>query len=172
MSSNAAIPSELSSLKAVLKERLRLTIYFSVWFCAIIFYDKNTLDVKGMSEISYGFAVARAFFFANMVFIDKFLPLTVCHQSSFYWTVVSKTTINTLILLLLCYFFSGIEGLFRHQDFIDAMRSYGGGNLRNVLAETLLHWLIIMPYVVYLWLRQVIGSENLNSYIEQNKSSQ
>ena len=171
MSSNAGISDELSGLKAVLKERLQLTIYFSVWFCAIIFYDKNTLGVQGMPEISYGFAVARAFFFANMVFIDKFLPLAVRHQSSFYWTVISKTTVNTLILLLLCYVFSGIEGLFRDQDFIDAMRSYSGGNLRDVLAETLLHWLIIMPYVVYLWLREVIGPDNLHSYLEQKQGS-
>ena len=63
------------------------------------------------------------------------------------------------------YLFVGIEGLFKHQDFVDAMLSYCDGDTQRILALTLMYGLIVLPYVAYRTLGEAMGDENLHSYL-------
>lgn len=152
--------------KNIVKQGLILTLYMAVWFCALIFYDKDALNIQGSPTVSYGFAILKALTLSKFLLVAHALsPLTYKKGSSIYLLIAMRTIFNAIVVLCFSYLFAGIEGMFKHQDFIDAMRSYCDGDVQRILALTLMYGLIVLPYVAYRALGEAMGDENLHSYL-------
>jgi hypothetical protein len=149
---------------SVFKKTLILTLYLAVWFCAINFYAVAVLHAGAVPHITYLYAIFLAGILAKfMIAEQEIAPLTVKEGSSLYWLIIRRTTIDTMIALFLRYIFAGIEGVFNHHGFIEAMSSFGGGDFKHILSIWILFWLIIMPYMVYRCLSLAIGSQKIHS---------
>lgn len=152
--------------KSVLKQGLILTLYMAAWFCALIFYDKEALNIQESPSVSYGFAILKALSLSKfMLAAHAISPIAFKRGSSLYKLIAMRTSFNAVVVLMFSYVFAGIEGLFRRQDFFEAMRSFCDGNIERIVALTLMYWLIVLPYVAYRSLGEVMGRENLQSYL-------
>ena len=152
--------------KSTLKQGLILTVYMAVWFCAFIFYDKDALNIQGSPTVSYGFAILKALTLSKFLLAAHALsPVAYKQGSSLYLLIAVRTIFNAVVVLMFSYLFVGIEGLFKHQGFVDAMRSYCDGDAQRILALTLMYGLIVLPYVAYRTLGEAMGDENLHSYL-------
>lgn len=152
--------------KSLLKQGLILTVYMAVWFCALIFYDKDALNITGSPYVSYGFALLKALLLAKfMLAAHAISQKTFKPGSSLYLLITVRTTLNAVLVLAFSYLFAGIEGAFKHQGFIESMNSFCDGNVDRILALTMMYWLIVMPYVAYRCLGEAMGREKLHSYL-------
>lgn len=153
-------------MKSVLKQGLILTLYMAVWFCALIFYDKDALNIHESRYVSYGFAILKALSLSKfMLAAHAISPIRFQSGLPLYRLIILRTSFNAAVVLIFSYLFAGIEGLFKHQGFIDAMRSFCDGNIERIVALTLIYWLIVLPYVAYRCLGESMGQENLQSYL-------
>lgn len=145
---------------------MAISLYFSVWFCAIIFYDNTALNIESPVNVGYKLAIIKALVLSKFMLAgQEFFPLRFIKKSSLILVVTYRTFLYTLVVLFFSYLFKGIEGLLHHQEFLDSVRSFEAGNLNHVLAMTLLYALIVFPYVTYVSVVEAIGLEKLRSYL-------
>lgn len=149
---------------SVFKKTLILTLYLAVWFCAINFYSEAVLHAGSLPHITYINAILLAGILAKfMIFEQTIAPLAIKEGSSLYWLIIRRTTFDTMVALFLRYLFTGIEGVFNHQGFIESILSFGGGDFKHILSIWILFWLIIMPYMVYRCLCLTVGPQKIHS---------
>jgi hypothetical protein len=165
-------PSGLSKWKSLLKQGLVLTVYMTVWFCALIFYDKDALGITGSTYIGYGFALLKALLLSKfMLAAHAISPIKYRPGLTLYSLIVLRSIFNAIVVLIFSYLFAGIEGIFKHQGFIESILSFCDGNIGRILALTLMYWLIVLPYVSYRCLGEAMGQENLQSYLSGNNAN-
>lgn len=162
--------SQPNKFFSVFKKTLILTLYLAVWFCAVNFYDVAVLHAGALPHITYLYAIFLAGILAKfMIAGQEIAPLKVKDGSSLYWLIIRRTTIDTMVALFLRYIFAGIEGLFNNHNFIESMRSFGGGDFKHILAIWILFWLIIMPYMVIRSLCNEVGAKKIHLIFAGNK---
>ena len=153
--------------RGILRQGLILTIYMAVWFCAFIFYDKEALNIQDASTVSYGFAILKALLLSKFMLVAEIvIPITLKPGKSLYRLIAVRTFFDAVVVLIFSYVFAGIEGLHRHQGFIDSMRSFCHGDVERISALFLMYWFLMLPYVAYRVLGKAMGQENLQSYLD------
>ena len=88
-----------------MKNRMILVIYFSLWFCALTFYNENALHLEPSRVIGYGFAILQALMLSKLLLIPEgFLPFGVVFKptvkGSLYLAIIVRTTIDSILVLI------------------------------------------------------------------------
>jgi hypothetical protein len=154
----------------LMKKRLVLIIYFSLWFCALTFYNENALHLESSRVIGYGFAILQALMLSKLLLIPEgLLPFGVVFKptvkSSLYLAIFIRTTIDSIIVLALRYLIVGLEGLLKGNGFIESTLAFYQGDIKHTLAVLCLYWLIVLPYVVYRFLVYLAGEKDLEAFL-------
>ena len=167
-------------IKEVLIEWPILAAYLALWFLAITFYDRATLHLHERPDlIAYGLALLEA------VLLSKFLitaQMVVPYgfvfnpkfKITFYLAIIVRTTLASLVVLMLRYLDAGVRGLVKHQGFIESMKDFCQGNIEQILSFLFLYWMIVLPYITYRFILRVAVDTDLVSVLiskrSQNKS--
>jgi hypothetical protein len=154
----------------LMKKRLVLIVYFSLWFCALTFYNENALHLESSRVIGYGFAILQALMLSKLLLIPEgFLPFGVVFKptvkGSLYLAIFIRTTIDSIIVLALRYLIVGLEGLLKGNGFIESTLAFYQGDIKHILAVLCLYWLIVLPYVVYRFLVYLAGEKDLEAFL-------
>ena len=150
----------------LLKHWVIAALYFSVWFCALTFYNEAALHLKPSAVRGYGFAIFQAVLLAKfLTTATLILPMELILKHSVYWAILFRTTVVTILVMFLRLFSLGLEGLFHHQPFLESILNFFEDDIQHGLAVFFMYWLIIMPYIVYGILKHLAGGKDLEAHL-------
>ena len=163
MTNSAKIQSSKPSLKIKLEEEMRkalaLSIYFGTWFCAITFMAVTALEERPIHLSLFGFALIKAALSAKFMLIAQAVyPIKIDKQSGIVKSLMLESLIYLAVVLALNYLEAGIHGLINGKEFISSMAAFGSGDPLRVLAMSIVYWLIVWPYLIFVGFNMVVGN--------------
>ena len=63
-----------------------------------------------------------------------------------------------IFVLALNFLEAGIDGLIHGKEFISSMRAFGNGEPIRIFAMSILYWLIVWPYLIFVGVNQALGN--------------
>ena len=142
------------------KEAFALTIYFGTWFCALSFLAATILDERPIPLSMFGFAIIKAAFCAKFLLIGQAIfPIKVKVGHGILRSLLIESLVYLVIVLALNYLEAGVRGLFDGKEFLISMTEFGNSNPLKVVAMSIVYWLIVWPYLVFMGMELAMGSK-------------
>lgn len=146
------MPEEKESLKVRLgsemRNAFRLTLYFGVWFSALVFLNFETQGHTGWPLEGWGFAWIKAALCAKFLLIGQLLmPMPPLSNTRLWSTILPRSLLYMLVVLGLSVVEEGVRGMLHGQPFMQAISEFAGGKPLHVLAMAWVYWLILVPYL-------------------------
>lgn len=146
-------------LKSEATQAFALTIYFGTWFCALSFLGATTLDERPIPLSIFGFALIKAALCAKFMLIGQAIfPINVDKSTGIIKTLFVESLIYIVVVIFLNYLEVGIDGVFHGKSFIESLGAFGHHNTEHVLAMSIVYWLIVWPYLVFVGLKLALGN--------------
>ena len=156
----------LHQFKEMVVRTFLLTVYLAAWFCALVFLSNSILEIEGIPYIGFGIAIVKAAVTAKfMVMGLEIFPLPINKGSSLVFGILRRSIVYVIVVVGLSYLFAGIEGYFHHEGFIEPIRHFAGGSVKHLIALTITYWLIVLPYLAYFALEEVIGQKQMHDLL-------
>ena len=159
----------------LMKKRAVLTVYFSLWFCALTFYSEDALHLQPSQVIGYGFAILQAVMLSKFLLIPEgLLPYGFIskrtEKPALYLAIIIRTTFVSVAALCIRYLVVGLEGLFKGNGFIESIITFSQGDIKHILATLCLYWLIVLPYMAYRFLIYLAGDKDLVTFLSERRT--
>ena len=158
--SNTVKPSLKDKLEDEMKKALALTLYFGTWFCAITFLGAAVLDERPIPLSMFGYALIKAGISAKFMLIAlAAYPIKVSKLHGIVYSLFLESLFYLVIVLALNFCEAGVRGLHNGKEFISSMAAFGGADPLRVLAISIVYWLIVWPYLIFVGVNQVLGNK-------------
>lgn len=163
------------SLKEKAKEEFikafQLTVYFGAWFCAIAFLGATILDERPIPLSIFGIALFKAAVCAKfMIIAQAAFPIKVSKKHGIVSSLLLESLVYLLVVLGLNYLEAGVHGLINGKEFLISMTEFGQSNPLRVLAMSIVYWLIVWPYLLFMGMSLLLGSHATLQILFGNKS--
>ncbi|MBU3628581.1 hypothetical protein [Polynucleobacter sp. AP-Reno-20A-A9] len=163
MTNSTKIQASKPGLKTKLAEEMRkafaLSIYFGTWFCAIAFMAATALEERPIPLSIFGFALIKAALSAKFMLIAQAVyPMKIDKQSGIVKSLMLESLIYLAVVIALNYLEAGVHGLINGKDFIASMAAFGSGDPLRVLAMSIMYWLIVWPYLIFVGFNMAVGN--------------
>ena len=163
MTNNTVSQSKHLSLKDKLKEEAKkafaLTLYLGTWFCAITFFAATALEERPIPLSIFGFAIIKAGIAAKFMLIAQAAyPIKVNKEHGIVNSLIFESIVYLAFVLALNFVEAGVDGLFHGKEFIPSMAAFGNGEPIRIFAMSILYWLIVWPYLIFMGVNQAIGN--------------
>ena len=156
---NTNKPSLETKLKEEMKEAFELTLYFGAWFCAITFMAATALEERPIPLSLFGFALIKAGISAKFMLIAQAaFPIKVDKKNGIVGSLFVESIIYIIVVVALNYLEAGVDGLLHGKEFILSMTAFGNGDPLRVFAMSILYWLIVWPYLIFVGFNKVVGN--------------
>lgn len=141
------------------KKAFSLTLYFGAWFCAIAFMAATALEERPIPLSIFGFALIKAGLSAKFMLIAQAAyPITIDKEHGIIKSLLLESIVYLVVVLGLNYLEAGVHGLINGKEFISSMGAFGSGDPLRVFAMSIVYWLIVWPYLIFMGFRIVIGN--------------
>lgn len=141
------------------KKGFSLTIYFGIWFCAIAFMAATALEERPIPLSIFGFALIKAGLSAKFMLIAQAAyPITIDKEHGIIKSLLLESIVYLVVVLGLNYLEAGVHGLINGKEFISSMAAFGSGDPLRVFAMSIVYWLIVWPYLIFMGFKIVIGN--------------
>jgi hypothetical protein len=165
--------SKHSSTKAVARklghEMLELGLIFAyLYVClgAIILYKLTILRGQGIDYEPYGLAAIKAFLLAKFILIGHAAKVGDRYgRRRFIYVVAYKSFLFLLILLALSIIEEAIVAVIHGRPISASVVDVAGGTLPETLAGCLIMLLILIPYLAFRELSEVLGEGRLRQIL-------
>ena len=162
MTNSTKAHSSKPGLKIKLEEEIRkalaLSLYFGTWFCAITFMAATALEERPIPLSIFGFALIKAALSAKFMLIAQAVyPMKIDKQSGIVKSLLLESLIYLAVVIALNYLEAGVHGLINGKEFITSMAAFGSGDPLRVLAMSIVYWLIVWPYLIFMGFNMVVG---------------
>lgn len=163
MNNSSSNNTSLHGLKAKAEEEFvkafQLTIYFSIWFCALAFLNATNFPEKPIHFTIFGFAFIKAALCAKFMLIGQAIfPMKVNKNHGIVYSLFLASVFYLLVVIGLNYIEAGIHGLIKGKEFITSLNDFGESNPLHVAAMSIVYWLIVWPYLLMVGFKLAIGS--------------
>ena len=163
MTNHAKTHPRQANLKQKLKEEARkafaLTIYFGVWFCAIAFFAATALEERPIPLSIFGFALIKAGISAKFMLIAQAAyPIKINKEHGIVNSLLFESIFYLVIVIALNFVEAGIDGLLHEKTFFSSMMAFGNGEPIRILSMSILYWLIVWPYLIFIGVNQALGN--------------
>ena len=143
-----------------MKKAFALTLYFGTWFCAIAFMAATALEERPIPFSIFGFALLKAAISAKFMLIAQAAyPIKVSKDNGIVNSLVFESIIYLVVVLALNYLEAGVHGLINGHPFITSMTAFGSGDPLRVFAMSIVYWLIVWPYLIFIGTNLVLGNK-------------
>ena len=143
-----------------LREYVAIAAYLYVCFAALLIFKAATLRGHGIGYAPYGLAAGKALLLAKFMLVGHKLRIEAGSV-----TLMHLIVYKSVLFLLLLVGLSGIEevilGLIHHRAIGEALAELGGGRLGQIMASSLVLFLILIPYFAYRELDGALGEGRL-----------
>ena len=145
--------------KEEMKKAIELTLYFGAWFCAITFMAATALEERPIPLSIFGFALIKAGISAKFMLIAQAaFPIKVDKKNGIVGSLFIESIVYIIVVVALNYIEAGIDGLIHGKEFIPSMAAFGNGDPLRVFAMSILYWLIVWPYLIFVGFNKVVGN--------------
>jgi hypothetical protein len=96
-------------------------------------------------------------------------PLKVDANRGLIKSIFWHSIVYLIIVIALSFAESGIDGLLHGKSFLESIASFGHGDPIYIASLSLMYWLILWPYLIFLGLRQSIGDAVVSTILFGNK---
>lgn len=163
MTNNSVSQPNHHSLKDKLKEEAKkafaLTLYLGTWFCAITFFAATALEERPIPLSIFGFAIIKAGIAAKFMLIAQAAyPIKVNKEHGIVNSLIFESIVYLAFVLALNFLEAGVDGLFHGKEFIPSMAAFGNGEPIRIFAISILYWLIVWPYLIFMGVNQALGN--------------
>ena len=163
MQNNNATQANHRSLKEKLKEEAKnafaLTLYFGAWFCAIAFLAATALEERPIPLSIFGFALIKAGISAKFMLIAQAAyPIKINKEHGIVNSLLFESFVYLVFVLVLNFLEAGIDGMIHGKEFIASMKAFGNGEPLRIFAMSILYWLIVWPYLIFMGVNQALGN--------------
>lgn len=146
-------------LEDEMKKALSLTLYFGIWFCAITFMATTALEERPIPLTLFGFALIKAGLSAKFMLIAQAAyPIKVDKAHGIVGPLFIESIVYIIVIIALNYIEAGVDGLIHGKEFITSMAAFGSGDPLRVLAMSIVYWLIVWPYLIFVGFNKVVGN--------------
>lgn len=151
------------SLKEKLKEEAKnafaLTLYFGTWFCAIAFLAATVREERPIPLSIFGFALIKAGISAKFMLIAQAAyPIKINKEHGIVSSLLFESFVYLVFVLGLNFLEAGVDGLIHGKEFIASMKAFGNGEPLRIFAMSILYWLIVWPYLIFMGVNQALGN--------------
>jgi hypothetical protein len=144
-------------------EYMAIAGYLAVCFAALLFYKATILEGEGIATTRVALAIVKALILGKFVLILQ--SLKVGHGKGgagvLFLDILKKALLFTLLLLVLSAAEEVLVGYFHGEAANHALKTMGGGTVPELIASTLLVFLILIPYFAYREIAAKLGEEKL-----------
>ena len=163
MANSTKIDTNKPGLKIKLEDELRkafaLSIYFGTWFCAITFMAATALEERPIPLSLFGFALIKAALSAKFMLIAQAVyPMKIDKESGIVKSLFLESIVYLAVVIALNYLEAGVHGLINGKEFISSMAAFGSGDPLRVFAMSIVYWLIVWPYLIFMGFNMVVGN--------------
>ena len=145
-----------------LKEFVIIAAYLFVCFATVAYFKASILKAHGVSFAPFTFAIAKALICAKFVSMGHIFHLGERFKSlPLIWPTVYKSFCFLALLLVLNALEEIVVGLIHHRTIGDSMADFGGGTLDQLIAQSFIGFLILVPFFAFRTLGEVVGERNL-----------
>jgi len=148
-------------------EYLAIASYLAVCFGALLFYKATILESEGVETTRVALAIVKALILGKFVLLLE--SLKVGHgkigASVLILDILKKALLFTVLLLVLSAVEEVIVGYFHGENAHNALRTMGGGSVPQLIATTLLMFLILIPYFAYREIAAKLGEEAVSKLL-------
>ena len=156
-------PGDSSVAKKVGHELQQLAVitgYLYICFVAVLFYKFAVLRGQGISYAPYGLAAIKALVLGKFVLIGHAAKIGDRYESrSFVRIVAQKSFLFLVLLLVLTVVEEVVVGLVEGRQFAASLAAATGGSLLMILASSVIMLLILVPYIAFQELKEVLGED-------------
>lgn len=146
-------------LKEEMKKAFALTLYFGTWFCAITFMAATALEERPIPLAIFGFALIKAGLSAKFMLIAQAAyPIKVDKENGIVGSLFIESIVYIIVIIALNYLEAGVEGLIHGKEFFRSMAAFGSGDPLRVFAMSIVYWLIVWPYLIFVGFNKVEGN--------------
>ena len=146
-----------------LKEFVVIAAYLFVCFAAVAYFKASILKAHGISFAPFGFAVAKALICAKFVSMGHIFHLGERRFKSLplIWPTLYKSFCFLALLLVLNALEEIVVGLIHHRAVSDSIAEFAGGTVDQLIAQSFIGFLILVPFFAFRTLGELVGERNL-----------
>ena len=135
-----------------------LFVYLCIWFSALVFLTNAILRANELPLMTLSFALVKAALCAKFMLVGQSLfPMALGKGRPIFWILMRHSVVYLVVALALSFFESGLEGLFHHKPFFESLLNFEQGDPYRLAATSFIYWLIILPYLVFVGMREELG---------------
>jgi hypothetical protein len=158
-------PSKVSIRKRAtdeLKDFAIIAAYLYVCFAAIFYLKVSILKAHGIEFASFGFAAIKALICAKFVSLGQIFHVGERFKSlPLIWPTLYKSLIFLILLIILNALEEITVGFIHNKTLADSLADFGGGTLYQLIATSIVGLLILIPFIAFRTLGEVVGERNL-----------
>ena len=157
----------LAGLKnSAINETIKFTVlflYLSIWFSALVFLSNAILRANELPVLTLSFALVKAALCAKFMLLGQSLfPMALGKGRPIFWILMRHSIVYLAVALVLSFFEAGLEGLFHHKPFFESLLNFEEGDPYRLAATSFIYWLILLPYLVFVGIREELGYSELS----------
>jgi hypothetical protein len=138
--------------------------YLSLVFAALVCYRRLLLAAHDVTYTNYGFALIEAFVLGKVILIGSLMRLDRGLESK---PLILSTLFRTVVFTVFVAGFKiiehGVVGLFRKGDFMAGVGEVFGKGQHEILANTLMLFVALLPFFAFKELERVLGRDQIRS---------
>jgi hypothetical protein len=143
-----------------MREYLALSLYLFVCIGAVFLYRAALLEEHGIGGLELGAAAVKALVLAKFAMLGRMAGLGEARTASALVPALLRASLGMMAaLVLLTAVEEIVVGLLHHRGPDGALAELVDGRWAEVAASMLLLWLILLPYLAYRRLHQVLDAE-------------
>jgi hypothetical protein len=145
-----------------LREFCVVAAYLLICFMALAYLKATILHAHGIPFAPFSLAIVKALICAKFVLI-----LNVFHAGDRFktraliWPTLYKSLIFLVLLVILNMIEEVLVGLAHHRSVADSLAEVGGGTFPQLIATSVVGFLILVPFFAFRTLGEVVGEQNL-----------
>jgi hypothetical protein len=154
-----------------LREYALIFAYLYVCLGAIILYKLAILHGQGISYAPYGLAFVKAFILAKFVLVGHAVRMGDRYEKRrFVYVIAYKALLFLIALLVLSVIEEAIVGVVHGRTLAASLAEVAGGTLPQVLASCFIMLLILIPYLTFRELNEVLGEGKLRQILFEHRA--
>ena len=146
------------------RELVVIALYLFICFAAVLYLKASILAEYGIPFAPLGLAAVKALVCAKFVSIGNLLHLGEKRgfkARPLIWQTLYRSIVFLILLLVLNALEEVIVGLLHHRTAAASLAGLGGGTLNQLIATSLVGFLVLVPFFAFRTLGEAVGESNL-----------
>ena len=141
-----------------MKEYAVITAYLFIVFAALSYFKFAVLKAQGVEWAPWVFALVKAAIAAKFILIGRALHIGEGQRNKpLIWATLYKSLSFLLFVAILTLIEEVLVGLFHERSFRQSVAEIGGGTPEQLIATTLIVFLVFLPMFAFRTLGEVMG---------------